>query len=110
MRQTHNSVTISWSPPLDPNGDINVYTIDYNINHGPRPLPKCVTHNDFVNNSKEYTLENLEAGNYTIRVKAITDQDVYGSYSEPVTVHIEATSNSIPLTIVVIGVFVTIIV
>ncbi|XP_022901274.1 insulin-like receptor isoform X1 [Onthophagus taurus] len=90
---TENSITISWKPPVNPNGRIRHYFVD--IWKSGTALPeRCIDSQDFKNSSYKYTLEPLTPGNYTIRVQAMSDADTAGSYSLPVSAYIHEPSGS----------------
>lgn len=71
---TYGSVKLKWDSPARPNGLIVSYTIRYqrvNLEHSKGQFV-CISHKMFQNLSGEYILKQLENGNYTFAVKAIS--------------------------------------
>ncbi|EFN89247.1 Insulin-like receptor [Harpegnathos saltator] len=76
-------VTLNWEEPLQPNGLIVTYQIEYkriNIKNI-KPTVVCITRRDFTNAGNSYVLKDLPAGNYSIKVRA-TSLAGNGAYSE----------------------------
>nr|XP_023028682.1 insulin-like receptor [Leptinotarsa decemlineata] len=63
--QSMNSITISWEQPEDPNGQISMYSVEYqNIDiENSRPYSECVNAKG-KNKTVVYTISTLFAGNY----------------------------------------------
>ncbi|XP_017772615.1 PREDICTED: insulin-like receptor [Nicrophorus vespilloides] len=75
-------VTIVWDEPLDPNGHILTYQIEYkrlDIENS-QPILECITALDYLKHNKRYTLK-LNPGNYSLRVIGKSQAD-YGEYSK----------------------------
>ncbi|NP_001291521.1 insulin-like peptide receptor [Solenopsis invicta] len=76
-------ITLSWDEPPQPNGLIVTYQIEYkridiqNI----QATVVCITRRDFVKLGNRYTLKELPAGNYSIKVRA-TSLAGNGAYTE----------------------------
>ncbi|CAG9855077.1 unnamed protein product [Phyllotreta striolata] len=71
--QDRDSVSISWDPPKDPNGDIHAYIIQYRRTDIPRAKATSECHN--VTNkttTQQYTITKLSPGNYSLLVYAKT--------------------------------------
>ncbi|XP_036146603.1 insulin-like receptor [Monomorium pharaonis] len=77
------TVTLFWDEPVQPNGLVVTYQIEYkridieNI----KATVVCITRRDFVKNGNSYTLKELSAGNYSIKVRA-TSLAGNGEYTE----------------------------
>ena len=91
--RTYN-VKITWTPPVEPNGIVLKYNIQY-YKVGESIRDKCVSASDFIKNNDStmnmtttslmkpfVILQDLPTGNYEIRVQAIT-QAGEGFYSDP---------------------------
>ncbi|XP_014476872.1 PREDICTED: insulin-like peptide receptor isoform X2 [Dinoponera quadriceps] len=82
----NNSITVVmlfWDEPVQPNGLIVTYQIEYkridikNI----KPTVVCITRRDFTNAGNSYLLKDLPAGNYSVKVRA-TSLAGNGAYTE----------------------------
>ncbi|KAL0128719.1 hypothetical protein PUN28_003826 [Cardiocondyla obscurior] len=82
-------ITLSWDEPLQPNGLIVTYQIEYkrvdikNI----KPTVVCITRRDFANMGNSYVLKELPSGNYSVKVRA-TSLAGNGAYTEIQYFHI----------------------
>ncbi|XP_034934198.1 insulin-like receptor [Chelonus insularis] len=69
---SHPMIKLQWDEPLQPNGLIVTYQIEYkrigiqNV----QPVLVCIPRRDFVNAGYSYTLKDLASGNYSIKVRA----------------------------------------
>ncbi|KAF7989857.1 hypothetical protein HCN44_008531 [Aphidius gifuensis] len=65
-------VKLEWDEPVQPNGQIITYQIVYkriDIENA-QPTTVCITRYDFIISSKSYSLKDLPAGKYSIKIKA----------------------------------------
>ncbi|XP_026465449.1 insulin-like receptor [Ctenocephalides felis] len=81
--QSLGEVVASWEEPKEPNGLIYMYQIEYNRVDliDAKPVPICVTQQDFIDRNRMYAIKNLTPGNYSIRVMAVSKAG-NGKYSE----------------------------
>ncbi|XP_053611419.1 insulin receptor-like isoform X2 [Plodia interpunctella] len=75
--KTVPEVNVTWEPPKNPNGFLAAYRVQYtkveeNTQGGELALMTCVTADDYESNGQGYTLRNLVAGNYSLKVTPIT--------------------------------------
>nr|XP_023021383.1 insulin-like receptor [Leptinotarsa decemlineata] len=106
--QSMNSITISWEQPEDPNGQISMYSVEYqNIDiENSRPYSECVNAKD-KNKTVVYTISKLFAGNYSLVVKATSSAGV--GYSQVIYFYIEEpSSNTVLIVCVTLFVFLSV--
>ncbi|XP_078678521.1 insulin-like peptide receptor isoform X2 [Branchiostoma floridae x Branchiostoma belcheri] len=86
-----NQAKLHWQKPVSPNSMVVLYNIEYAKlgadGNYEQPVQKCVEYHK-LNDQQGYTIINLEAGNYTVRVQA-TSFAGNGSWSNPVTFYVE---------------------
>ncbi|XP_013197113.2 insulin receptor [Amyelois transitella] len=75
--KTVPEVNVTWDQPKNPNGFLAAYRVQYtkieeNNQGGELALLTCVTADDYESNGQGYTLRNLLAGNYSLKVTPIT--------------------------------------
>ncbi|KAB0801173.1 hypothetical protein PPYR_05527 [Photinus pyralis] len=92
--QSLNMVTLAWKEPVNPNGLILTYQIEYKRMdvENLKPTLECITRKQFLNQKMMYTLNKLSPGNYSLRLVAIS-QAGSGDYSSYINFLIEETSN-----------------
>lgn len=92
--QSLNMVTLAWKEPVNPNGLILTYQIEYKRMdvENLKPTLECITRKQFLNQKMMYTLNKLSPGNYSLRLVAIS-QAGNGDYSSYINFLIEETSN-----------------
>lgn len=94
MESTNSSrstIRLFWDPPTRPNGAVVSYTILYVPQAQDAVEEKrCITESDYIKNYKKkgYPLNNLNSGNYTIRISTNTLAGE-GQYSDSVYVFIK---------------------
>ncbi|XP_053999330.1 insulin-like receptor [Hylaeus anthracinus] len=83
-------VTLQWEEPPQPNGLIVTYHIEYKRvdiqNYKPTVI--CITRRDFTQAGKSYILKGLQAGNYSVKVRA-TSLAGNGAFTEVKYFYIE---------------------
>ncbi|XP_043252983.1 insulin-like receptor isoform X2 [Colletes gigas] len=83
-------VTLQWEEPPQPNGLIVTYQIEYKRvdiqNYKPTVI--CITRRDFTKAGKSYVLKGLQAGNYSVKVRA-TSLAGNGAYTQVKYFYIE---------------------
>ncbi|KRX56561.1 Insulin-like growth factor 1 receptor, partial [Trichinella sp. T9] len=64
---------ISWTPPIDPNGVIVSYEMEYlrNMDGDVKPKRDCITQNDFME-KLGFLIQDLPPGNYSFRIRALS--------------------------------------
>lgn len=97
---TMRMIKVDWEAPKNPNGLILNYQIKYERNDLHTASPLCVQAKEFPDGKGHLTLYKLEAGNYTIRVRAVTLAG-NGNYSMPRYVYLEKEETS-PTTVITI--------
>ncbi|XP_052240273.1 insulin-like peptide receptor isoform X2 [Dreissena polymorpha] len=107
-----NAVHIKWQDPVNPNGLIVTYEIEYkksNIQHV-KPNTICITYKVYRDQyQRGYTLDKLDSGNYTFRIRA-TSLAGNGSWTEYMFFTISAKEDPPTTTATLVGILVTVVV
>ncbi|XP_044749880.1 insulin-like peptide receptor [Coccinella septempunctata] len=101
-----NTVLLTWKDPENPNGMILAYNIEYkNVDSSKSAnVPDCVTKAQHNDSGYVYRIENMDPGEYTIRVRPVS---LYGSgiYSSRIVFHIKTPLKTWAIYLVIAVVF-----
>lgn len=105
LNQTSGSVKLKWAEPVNPNGMIVTYQVEYKrediVNY--KAQEECIVRNVYLADGHSYTLSKLQPGNYSFRIRA-TSLYGEGSYTSRKYFYIqESTSSSLELVVGVLG-------